>query len=221
MAYVRTVMRGSLGTTEVWSTSQNWGVFGAAPDTPNQALVDAILLQLRTATTAANVGTSLLQLLATNGTIDGWRVELRAENETILSVAEGLLNTPLVGTLAPSKTPQDAIVVSLRTNTPGPRGRGRIYWPAVGATLSSGFQLTGPTTVNTVSGAKVWLKAIGDAINAGFLAAGMAQTVVLAVRSITDHVCRDVVSLQVGTVLDTQRRRRDALPESYSAVSYP
>jgi len=31
----------------------------------------------------------------------------------------------------------------------------------------------------------------------------------------------DVNSLQVGNVLDTQRRRRDTLIEAYTAVTYP
>jgi hypothetical protein len=32
---------------------------------------------------------------------------------------------------------------------------------------------------------------------------------------------RDISSLQVGNVLDTQRRRRDTLIEAYSSTSYP
>jgi hypothetical protein len=78
-----------------------------------------------------------------------------------------------------------------------------------------------PPPASLVTDFKTWLNGVGVQINAGFAALSMIQTVVLSVRSTRDHVCRDVTSLQVGNVLDTQRRRRDALIETYSAVSYP
>jgi hypothetical protein len=41
------------------------------------------------------------------------------------------------------------------------------------------------------------------------------------VRSVKNHHCYDVKSIQVGSILDTQRRRRSALPETYLSVAYP
>lgn len=221
MAFYRTIIKGSIGAVEVWSTSTNWGVFGLSPDVPDQAAVDGILARLRTYTTAANVTASLKTLMSSAVTIDGWRVEKRAEDETILSVAEGLLTTAVAGTGSATKLPQDSLVFSLRTNTPGPKGRGRMYWPAVGAQVSAAFQLATPVPATTVADVKTWLNAIGNEMNQYFIGIGDARRVVLAVRSVTDHVCRDVVQLQVGSVLDTQRRRRDALPETYVSATYP
>lgn len=221
MAYFRTILKGSLGSVENWSTSNNWGIFGLSPDVPDQAAVDGMLLNLRAFTTTANVPTNLRTILGAQGDMATWRVEKRAEDESILSIAEGALTAIVGGTGAVTKTPQDALVLSLRTNTPGARGRGRMYWPALAASLSTQFQLTTPTPAAIAADAKTWLNAIGTQLNNYFIGIGATPRVVLSVRSVRDHQCRDVVQIQVGSVLDTQRRRRDKLPETYSNVTYP
>jgi hypothetical protein len=43
----------------------------------------------------------------------------------------------------------------------------------------------------------------------------------LAIRSRKTHTSPHVVRLQAGNVIDTQRRRRDSLPESYLTQTYP
>lgn len=221
MAYWKTILTGSMASTERWTVSNSWGIVGLAPDTPDQARADDILSRLLTYTTSVNVPGQLLVGMSTALNITGWRVELRGEDERILSIAEGVKPTPVGGLQTPSKTPQDCIVISLRTSTPGARGRGRMYWPGVGATLSNQFQLTQPLPADMAADAKIWLNAIGTQMNNSYIAAASALRVALAVRSPTDHVCRDVKQIQVGSVLDTQRRRRDALKETYSTVAYP
>lgn len=96
-----------------------------------------------------------------------------------------------------------------------------MYWPALGSSISSTFQLTAPTSANAAAAAKVWLQAINSAMDGVYIAQSSALRVALSVRSGTDHVCRDVNSIQVGSILDTQRRRRDILPETYASVAYP
>lgn len=221
MAYWRVTFKGSLGTVEKWSTSVNFGIVGLAPDTPDQPAADGILANVLTVTTNATVPTSLRAMLSTSGNIELVRIEKRSEAEGILSVAEGLVPTAVVGTGTANKTPQDALVFSLRTNTPGPRGRGRMYWPALSVTLTPTFQLSSPTPAATVADVKTWLDAINQELDDYYISIASALRTALSVRSATDHICRDVTSLQVGSILDTQRRRRDALPESYAAVAYP
>jgi hypothetical protein len=221
MAYWRVIMKGSLGAVETWSSSVAYGIVGINGDSPDQAMTDAMALAIGNATTTSNVGTALRTLMSSSGTIDIMRVEKRAEDETVLNVSERLLPAALTGTTVASKTPQDAMVLSLRTSTPGARGRGRMYWPALGAGLSSSFQLTSPTSAAVVGEAKIWLQAINTAMDNVYIGQASALRVALSVRSGTDHVCRDVTSIQVGSVLDTQRRRRDALPESYVSATYP
>lgn len=221
MAYWRVILKGSLGTVEKWSTSTAYGIVGLAPDVADQATTDAMATAIRTATTSANVTANLLALLSTSGNIEAIRVEKRAEDESVLNVAEQLLTTALAGTGTANKTPQDALVFSLRTSTPGARGRGRMYWPALSQNLSASFQVTSPTPAVLAGNVKTWLQAINTAMDGVYIAQASALRVALAVRSGTDHVSRDVTQIQVGSVLDTQRRRRDTLPESYGAVTYP
>lgn len=221
MSYWRVIVKGSLGSVEKWSTSYAYGIVGLSPDVADQATTDAMMTAIRTATTSGNVTANLLSLLSTAGNIEAIRVERRSESEGVLNVSEGLLTTPLLGTGSANKTPQDAVVMSLRTSTPGARGRGRSYWPALNSTLSASFQLTTPVPANLPGNTKTWLQAINTAMDGVYIAQASALRVALSVRSVTDHVCRDVTSIQVGTVLDTQRRRRDDLPESYSSVAYP
>jgi hypothetical protein len=221
MSYWRVILKGSLGTVETWSTSVAYGIVGIATDTPDQTMTDAIATAVEAAITSSLVGPALDTLLSTAGTIDIIRIEKRAEDETVLNVSEQLLAPSVAGSGSPSKTPQDAVVFSLRTSTPGARGRGRMYWPALGALLSSTFQLASPAQVNVAGDVKALLQAINTAIDGVYLSIGAAQRAALSVRSVTDHVCRDVTSIQIGSVLDTQRRRRDSLPETYVAVAYP
>lgn len=221
MAYWRVILKGSLGTVEKWSTSVAYGIVGIAPDTVDQATTDAMAAAIETATTSTNVPTALQNLMSTLGNIEIVRVEKRAEDETVLNVSESIVSPILAGLTTASKTPQDALVLSLRTSTPGARGRGRMYWPALGAGLLSTFTLTSPTPASVVAAAKVMLQAFNTAMDGVYIAQASALRVALSVRSVTDHVCRDVTSIQVGSVLDTQRRRRDDLPESYVSVVYP
>jgi hypothetical protein len=222
MAYWRIILKGTLGTTETWSIGAAYGIVGIAPDVPDQAAADGILTNIKAAIAGSGAIPAALQtLMSAQCTAVTARVEKRAENESILTVSEGLLSAPVSGTGTSSKSPQDALVFSLRTNTPGPRGRGRIYWPALGASLSTSFQLSTPTPAAAVAGAKTMLQAFNTAIDNYYIGIASALRSALAVRSLADHTCRNVVSVQVGTTMDTQRRRRESIPETYTTVAYP
>lgn len=221
MAYTRVIVQGTFPGGEVWSTSAAFSYFASAFSGFNQSQCESIVTRLLTNIPTATWPASLKTLLAAQGAITGWRVETRQENEAISAVAENAYSSPVAGTGSASKTLQDAVVVSLRTATPGARGRGRMYWPALGASLDGQFRLTTPSAANVADGAKTLLKLIGDQLNAELAANSIVATVELAVRSQTLHECNPVVRLQVGNVLDTQRRRRDSLTEAYATTSYP
>jgi len=221
MAYWKTILKGAIGSDEKWSTSITWGIFGINTDVPDQALTDDMLARLLASALPGNFPASLRLLLSSNASITGWRVEKRGEDERILSLAEGSVGSPILGTVGATKTPQDACVFSLRSSTPGARGRGRMYWPALGAVLTTSFALSTPLASLVATEAKGWIGSIGNTLNAAYIAAGSAQRVVLSVRSVTDHVCRDITQIQVGSILDTQRRRRGDFRETYASVTYP
>lgn len=221
MAYSRVIVQGTFGGGEVWSVGVAYSYFASAFSGFSQAQCESIITRLITNIPAATWPASLRTLVSGSGLIVGWRVETRQEDEKISAVAENAYGTPIGGTGGASKTPQDAIVISLRTTTPGARGRGRVYWPAIGASLDASFKLTSPTSTAITNDAKTLFKLIGDQLNAELAANSIVATVELAVRSQTLHECNPVVRLQVGNVLDTQRRRRDALVEAYATTSYP
>lgn len=221
MAWFKIVLKGSIGALENWSTGCSFGIIGLAPDVSDQEAVDGVLANLLTGIPIGDVPDSLRTLLSTSGSMTGWRVEYRAEDETLLNFAEGAYAAPLAGMGAPSKLPQDALVFSLRTATPGAKGRGRMYWPALGATVNTAFQLNSPNNTDVVTGARFLLRQVNEAIDDYYESIASTRRAALAVRSPTDHVCRDVTSIQVGNVLDTQRRRRDLLLESYAVLPYP
>jgi hypothetical protein len=98
--------------------------------------------------------------------------------------------------------PQNAVVVSLRTDLPTRAGRGRFYLPGPDVTTLSGGRLNnGARTALANAAADL----IGDLNDSG------------AVTEVYHRVTKTgtaVVRFDIGDVFDTQRRRRDKLVET-------
>jgi hypothetical protein len=203
---------GAMPNGEEWSVNPVFSVGGdfGVPVTQIQAQTIA------TAIAAISAGNDLRGLMSTSTNINAIRVEARAVNGTLEAQAEASMVTPQAGMGGTNAHPfQTAMVFSLRTATPGATGRGRMYWPATGATLSvstlrpsSAYVLTALTAMET------YLSAIEAAIEVTLTG------VALAVWSRKMEALRVVTQLQAGDVLDVQRRRRDALIENYQTVAY-
>lgn len=221
MSYLKVTALGAMSGGEVWSTTASYRFFSVFPTTLTQAILDSAARRLVTAITAATLPANLRALMSSSATITGWRITQHDEDEKTIGVGEANYVAPIAGANPPSKSPQDALVFSLRTGQPGARGRGRMYWPALGATIGSTFKLTAPTNAQAVADAATLLDLIGDQLNAELAANSFAVTVELAVRSITAHTSYQVNQLRAGDVLDTQRRRRDNLVENYAVSAYP
>lgn len=104
--------------------------------------------------------------------------------------------------------PQVACVFSLNTGIPGRRTRGRFYWPMLTATLTTGGLLNGPTTpANLALAGADMLEQIGAI-------PGLVPDLTPVVVSAAGGLITPVISVSIDTVLDTQRRRRDALTGS-------
>lgn len=221
MSYLRVIALGSLGNSEVWSCGLSYRYFELFGSSMTQTMLESLVQRLIANITTSTIGARFRTAMSGSASVVGWRVEQHEENESISAVAQNNYGTAIVGTGTATKTPQDSVVISLRTDTPGATGRGRIYWPALGATLSASYKLTTPAPVDLIADAKALFKLIGDQINAELAANSYAVTVELAVRSPTNHVSRKVTRLQIGDVLDTQRRRRDKIAEAYASTTYP
>lgn len=221
MTYLKVSVLGGMSGGEVWSTTVSYRFFSLFETTLTQTMLDSAAQRIVTAVDSTTLSTDFKQLLSTSASITGWRITQHDEDEKTIGVGQANYPTPLAGTGNPSKSPQDAIVISLRTGVPGARGRGRVYWPALGATTGTTFKLTSPVNTFIVQSAASLFDLIGDQLNAELAANSYAVTVELAVRSITNHASYQVSQLRVGDVLDTQRRRRDALVETYATSGYP
>lgn len=221
MTYLKVQMLGAIAPSELFSCTICYRFASVFGTVMSQAMLESAAARLVNQITATTMGANLRSILSTAGSITGWKISQHEENEKVVSVGQANYPAPLAGIGAPSKTPQDSVVISLRTGTPGARGRGRIYVPALAATLGTGFKFTAPGPAAMAADAKALFKLIGDQLNLELAQNSFVATVELAVRSVTAHECFYVNRLQVGDILDTQRRRRDALPEAYVSTSYP
>lgn len=105
-----------------------------------------------------------------------------------------------------------SICVSKRTERAGRSGRGRMYWPALAASMNSdGTYVTGTDLADEFA------QLIVDLGNTDGV-----STAIAVVASLTLNEVSPITSVRVGNVLDSQRGRRDNLNEIYQeAVIIP
>lgn len=109
----------------------------------------------------------------------------------------------LIGSATTESLPyQCAPAVSFRTNLATRAGRGRFYAPSLAVEFVAGGKMTSAAQTALLAGAE-------DMVNS-LTAAGL--TTVLYGR--TSHATQEVTRVDVGDVIDTQRRRRNKLVES-------
>lgn len=197
MALFKHTVSGSFGGGEVWTftlhTEGNLSVAAA-----NSALVTGITNMF---------GSAYGDVLPTSTTADSCStVELDPATGKQTTGSDATLT--LAGTNAGQSLPyQCATVVSLLTNQRNRSGRGRFYTPSPAVDQVTDGHLSATAAANTLAGA--------GALIDGLTAASL--TPVLYSR--TTKATTVVQELRVGDVVDTQRRRRNKLVETY--VSSP
>lgn len=209
---LRVSLQGINPNSEKWSVSPVYSIGGdfGAPVSPSQ--INAIALAISN----VSVPGGILAMHAPATRHTDVRVEARLKTGALEVLGAATRAAPASGTSSSIHPPQTSIVASLRTDLPGPRGRGRLYFPATGVALDTDtFRPTGVLIPNFAAGVKTYLAAIETAIET--VVAGAT----LCVWSRTGSALTPVRSIQAGDVLDTQRRRRDTLVETYSAVTWP
>lgn len=211
MSYVRVSILGTTVGGEVWSVNPVFDPTGEFPGGVSQTALDAAATAIQNIAIPADLKTLLSTALAQIGC----RLEVRDDgNDSLIALSEKTFPANQPGTGTPRMGAQNAVVVSVLTDTPGARGRGRMYWPAVGATIDANLRLSAPTTTNVVTAMVSYMQAIEGALAAAFPTIGFN----LAVRSKTTHTTPHAARLRVGNVIDSQRRRRDSFTESYSTA---
>lgn len=217
MSYIRVMLRGTLPGGESWSVNPAYN------ETTNVVTWDQEAGQsAATAIAAITLGTGLngLRSNAAPGSIV--RVERRTDAGILVGAAEAPWTITGTGASAAVHPPQTSCVLSLRSNTPGSRGRGRLYWPALGATLNATtLRLSAPTTSAVADAAVAYLDAIETALKEQLNPSPSLIDYHLCVVSPTTATRTDITRIEVGDVLDVQRRRRDKLVESRAITAYP
>jgi len=118
------------------------------------------------------------------------------------------LKTPIAGTAAASSSlpAQLAVVASLRTGARGPGGRGRMYWPFNNVAGSAG--VVGSTAQQVLrEGVRDFcedVRAIGP---------------LAAVVNVAPVTYSAVTAIDVGNLYDSQRRRRNAIAETFTSAT--
>lgn len=109
----------------------------------------------------------------------------------------------LIGSAASESLPyQCAPAVSFRTNLATRAGRGRFYAPSLAVEFVAAGKMTSTAQTALLDGAEAMVNSL--------TAAGL--TTVLYGR--TSHATQEVTRVDVGDVIDTQRRRRNKLVEN-------
>lgn len=207
---MRVSIFGNLPGGEEWSVNPVFALNDfPVTVTPTQALTVANAI----AAIAANA--DMRSMVPSSVTFTGVRVEARTKAGVLETQAESLKGTPDAGVATVIHPYQTAWVSSLRTTHPGASGRGRLYWPAHGVALgASTFRVPKAVVDATNAGVISYLAAVEGAIQVTF------PTVELAVWSRTEQALHIVNEIRMGDILDTQRRRRDQIVETYSSGTY-
>lgn len=151
---------------------------------------------------------ALLVAMSSALTVTSVRVEALSSVGTLIQAAESILATPKAGQGSPTKPYQTAVVTSLLTGRPGRSYRGRLYWPAQGAAMStSDLRISGTACQAIADAMGAFLTDVAELTPGGV---GVRPVVV----SQTVDVATPVTSVSVGNIFDVQRRRRDSLDEA-------
>lgn len=217
MSYMRVMLRGTLPNAEVWSVNPAYN------ETTNISDWD----QVRGNAAAKAIGAllppvPLRKLASQQAPLASIRIERRSDDGVLIGAAEAAYTAAWAAAPAANMPPQTSCVLSLRSTTPGASGRGRLYWPALGATLApTTLRLSAPTTTEVADAARSYLDSIETALKEQLSPSPSLIDYHLTVVSPTTHRRHDITRIEVGDILDVQRRRRDKMIESRVSSKYP
>lgn len=207
---IRASLFGTMPGGEVWSVNPIFKITSGAVITYTECVAAVAAIN------ALTIPTTLLSANVTAVQYTGARVEARTFAGVLEAQAEGLRGTPATGSSSVAHPFQTSMVISLRTLKAGASGRGRLYWPATGMNLAnSNLRVTSGNVGAFLADAKTYLTAVQNAIDGA-----VDESIALAVWSRKEGSAALVTRLMAGDIMDTQRRRRDNIPETYQEVAY-
>lgn len=216
--YFRLSIGGKLGATELWTINPAFDPqWESSAATWDQEAGEAMVL----AAAGVTPGAQILSAISSAADISTFRLEGRSDAHALLGVAEYRLPTPYPGSGAPTKPAQSAMVLSLRTNTPGASGRGRLFLPSLNVPIdTTTLRLSSTTVTNLIPNVVTYLRGVQDAMrDAGSFFPWTSLNLCVVSRTTGQRPL--VNRIQIGDVIDVQRRRRDAIRETYQARDFP
>lgn len=205
----------SCGGAEEWQTGFWLGFEDAAVGIPDAAARGGLGAMWQTFFTAAN--THILGNTSTVGL--KFNVWLSGEDKPDPSLTSfHYYTTPITGSQGGSMTlpPQISVVASLHATPPnGYAGKGRMYLPGCHLGLNTDGQIS-PTERGQLAGT---LATMFTQINASTDVSGKVINMSPNVAGLPPRpgVNKQILTVRIGSVYDTQRRRRNGLSEVYSA----
>lgn len=209
----RVTLSGTVVGGETWSTSCAYQTnFGTGPV---KDYADLLAWATAVAAFSGNDYVTLQTGLSEVNDLNAVRIEYIDSAGVVAQVAEAAMDTAWSPASAPKMPFQCSVVLSLLTGRPGRSYRGRMYWPALAMSLeATSGQLAAATTAAIAADAAQLLTDIGTAAGVDFLMVPSVSSAKLGTSSV-------VTQVSVGSVIDTQRRRRNQLRESRSASPVP
>ena len=182
---------------------------GAGMPTADAAL-DDLVKDLSTWMAASNSASSASLAWVKFNEIDPLTRRYKSSTET----HERILTTPVKGRVEGFGMPQQTLCISLLTGAKrGLASRGRFYPPATIASLGADGTVNPNAVQATAAAARTLITNLNNWPGTDTPMGG--SVVVLGGNGVT----RPVTAVSVGNVMDTQRRRRSKLRESYTTLA--
>jgi hypothetical protein len=209
---LRISLTGAMPGGEEWSVNPCFVISDAA-GAPAFEQIQSVA----TAVAALVLPTGIRNIMNPVTNWSGVRVEARLFDGTLQTQADAIKGTPTPGTGASNHPFQTAMVSSLRAAAPGASSRGRLYWPATGVVLDASTLRPASAIVGAfTTGVRDFLTLANAAVRVTF-----PGSIGLSVWSRKNTNSSVVTKILGGDVIDTQRRRRDTLLESYTTLGFP
>lgn len=206
--HIRVTANGGMPGGERWSCSVSFGL-----ESPiilvSQPPLDTIAIG-SAAAWASFVNGSLMSTQVTLQRVDVRQID---EDGTTMAMSASVPTTPAAGTGPVLLPNQCAVVCSLRTGTPGPKGRGRFYLPMLSTNPGPDGRLFPVVRNQIADNLAILVNALTTSVDVAF--PNDQAWPIVASGAVVPANYR-VTALRVGDVYDTQRRRRDALVEAYA-----
>lgn len=211
---IRVSLVGAAPSGETWSVNPVWQIGGVSTA---EDITSEECLAMATAVGGVALPTAVASAMSTGWNLQTTRVEARRWDGTLAAQAEANRSASSAGTGTTAHPFQTSMVVSLRTAGVGPSARGRLFWPATGILINTSSNRVAVSTVDAFRDSfKTYLTSLGAALDVT-----LTNSPVLSVWSRLHASTLPVNALQIGDVLDVQRRRRDALVETYRNIAFP